>query len=121
MRLSYVIVVIAASFLVTTEALSTNTGVQAANLVGPAQRLLRKHYTAAENDDDSEARALNTEKMKTMLKAGMTVDDYAAKLKLTDKIAAAANSARAMEKLGETLKMKKLLRYLNYVAEHTAV
>nr|3ZRG_A Chain A, Pexrd2 Family Secreted Rxlr Effector Peptide, Putative [Phytophthora infestans]3ZRG_B Chain B, Pexrd2 Family Secreted Rxlr Effector Peptide, Putative [Phytophthora infestans] len=65
--------------------------------------------------------ALNTEKMKTMLKAGMTVDDYAAKLKLTDKIAAAANSARAMEKLGETLKMKKLLRYLNYVAEHTAV
>ncbi|ETL93117.1 hypothetical protein L917_08648 [Phytophthora nicotianae] len=122
MRLSHVLVVIAATFLATTDALSTNTGIHAVNVIshnGPSQRLLRSDYTTAEEDDDSEARALNLEKMKTMLDAGMSVDDYAFKLKLTDKIAAAANSAKEMAKLAETHKFKKLLLYLNYVAEHT--
>ncbi|ETL39982.1 hypothetical protein L916_08729 [Phytophthora nicotianae] len=106
MRLSRVLVVIAATFLATTDALSTNTGIHAVNVIshnGPSQRLLRSDYTTAEEDDDSEARALNLEKMKTMLDAGMT----------------AANSAKEMAKLAETHKFKKLLLYLNYVAEHT--
>ncbi|KAF1783594.1 hypothetical protein GQ600_12847 [Phytophthora cactorum] len=55
--------------------------------------------------------------MKQMWEAGTTVDAYASKLKITNDIATAANSAKAMGKLAETHKFKKLMLYLNYVAE----
>lgn len=101
-RISDVFVVIAATFLATTDALSTNTGAHATDRVSrdsPSQRLLRKHYTTAEDDDDSETRALNPETMKNMWEAGMTVDGYAASLKLTNEITAAASSAKLMSSL----------------------
>ncbi|KAG3102103.1 hypothetical protein PI124_g7558 [Phytophthora idaei] len=59
MRFSHVLVVIAAAFLATTDALSTSTETRAAQVAsqdGPSQRLLRNHYTTAEDDEDSEAR-----------------------------------------------------------------
>ncbi|KAG2772067.1 hypothetical protein Pcac1_g17135 [Phytophthora cactorum] len=120
MRFSHVLVVIAAAFLATTDALSTSTETHAAQVAsqdGPSQRLLRNHYTTGEDDEDSEARTLDAEKMKQMWEAGTTVDAYASKLKITNDIATAANSAKAMGKLAETHKFKKLMLYLNYVAE----
>ncbi|RLN45299.1 hypothetical protein BBI17_009916 [Phytophthora kernoviae] len=64
MRLSHVLVAIAATFLVTSEALSTITDSNEAKISkvaspgGPSKRMLRTHHNTYEDDEDDEERGL---------------------------------------------------------------
>ncbi|KAF4315106.1 hypothetical protein BBO99_00002630 [Phytophthora kernoviae] len=64
MRLSHVLVAIAATFVVTSEASSSITGSISAETSrvavsgGPSQRMLRTHHTTYEDDEDEEERGL---------------------------------------------------------------
>ncbi|KAG6945091.1 hypothetical protein JG688_00016743 [Phytophthora aleatoria] len=88
MRLSYVSVALAASFLIACEASSMTTDSNQISKViltsNPSQRLLRTRYTAVEANADSEEKALTPEKMKKMMKKLMTKEEYAAKLEVRE-------------------------------------
>ncbi|KAE8883570.1 hypothetical protein PF005_g15334 [Phytophthora fragariae] len=70
MRLSQVLVTIAASFLVRSEALSTSTDSKLSEVgspSGPSQRLLRTHPRFVEDEDDSsEERGLSAHQWKQL-------------------------------------------------------
>ncbi|KAG3141381.1 hypothetical protein PI126_g15515 [Phytophthora idaei] len=97
MRLSYVSVVLAVSFLIACEASSMTTGSNQISKViltsNPSQRLLRTRHTAVEANADSEERALTPETMKEMMKKLMTKEEYAAKLGISGQIRASLNGA----------------------------
>ncbi|KAJ8528581.1 hypothetical protein ON010_g14748 [Phytophthora cinnamomi] len=81
MRLSQVLVVIAASVLVTSEALLTTTDsnqVKTSKVasLGSGQRLLRTHPMVAEDEDDSEERVLSEAQIKAICaKVGISWSD----------------------------------------------
>ncbi|RLN51432.1 hypothetical protein BBP00_00009896, partial [Phytophthora kernoviae] len=83
MRLSHVFVAIAATFLVTSEALSTTTDSnqvkisKVASPGGPSQRMLRTHHNTYEDDEE---RSLDPKAMKKMMKSKMSAKDYAKNL-----------------------------------------
>lgn len=63
MRLSQVLVLIAASLLFTSEALSATMDSKISKVTSPgasSQRLLRVHHSTVEDDDDSEERGLTS-------------------------------------------------------------
>ncbi|EEY62900.1 secreted RxLR effector peptide protein, putative [Phytophthora infestans T30-4] len=71
MRLLTVFTLIAASFLTTSDALSTtvvNT-INRASTDGPSGRLLRTHHAAIEDDNDLEERPFSSDQVKQLMKA----------------------------------------------------
>ncbi|EEY59340.1 secreted RxLR effector peptide protein, putative [Phytophthora infestans T30-4] len=71
MRLLTVCTLIAASFLTTSDALSTtvvNT-VNRASTDGPSGRLLRTYHAAIEDDNDLEERSFSSDQVKQLMKA----------------------------------------------------
>nr|AEK80660.1 Avh98b [Phytophthora sojae] len=118
MRLSQVLMAIAATFLVAGEALSTATDSNQAKLAQVAlasgqsqQRHLRAHPT------ESEERALDPTTLQRMFKDGVKVDDYAATLGITDDIANAMRNPTALNNLLGTPNYEKYRSYLNYVTK----
>ncbi|KAG7402308.1 hypothetical protein PHYBOEH_000016 [Phytophthora boehmeriae] len=120
MRLSYVLVVIAATFLLASEAFSTTAdSVQGkisdvASPDSPTQRLLRTHHAAYE---DGEERALTLKKMKRMRKEGKTKEDYAAKLKITDEVNRIAAGGVGMVQFMNSHKYDKYKTYINFLID----
>ncbi|KAF4317321.1 hypothetical protein G195_008855 [Phytophthora kernoviae 00238/432] len=86
MRVSHVLVAIAATFLVTSEAFSTTTGSNKVEISkvalsgGPSQRMLRTHHNIYEDDEDEGERGLDLAKMETMMANKMTAMEYAENL-----------------------------------------
>ncbi|KAG7387113.1 hypothetical protein PHYBOEH_008371 [Phytophthora boehmeriae] len=129
MRLSHVLVVIAAAFLVTSEALLTasdSNQVKLSEVSSPqaeSQRFLRTRHTTYEDDDndeddendendedENEERALTQLKMKNMKKDKMTADDYAQKLGIFSKL----NSKMTPREYREFLNSHKYDKYKTY-------
>ncbi|KAG7386419.1 hypothetical protein PHYBOEH_008697 [Phytophthora boehmeriae] len=103
-------------------------------LGGPSQRLLRIRHMANEDngeteegDDDhgdggdtdfSEERGLTPKKMKKMMKKGMTKDDYAHKLGISEKIAEIMLTGRGLAQFQQTHKYQKYKTYMNFLREN---
>ncbi|KAG7394193.1 hypothetical protein PHYBOEH_005557 [Phytophthora boehmeriae] len=119
MRLSHVLVVIAATLLLTSEAISAAnsnpaTASEVASPGGTSQRLLRIHHMVYEDDEE---RALTPAKMKRMKKAGMTKEDYASELGISDEIARLLSGGTGLLKFLESDKYDKYKTYMNYLIE----
>ncbi|KAF4314758.1 hypothetical protein BBO99_00009020 [Phytophthora kernoviae] len=127
MRLSHVLVAIAATFLVTSEAFSTTTDSNEAEISkvalsgGPSQRMLRTHHNIyedkedEEDEEDEEERGLSSLKMKFMRSQGMSADDYAEKLGIAAKMKGFESNPRGFQAFLETDKYEKYKTYLNYL------
>ncbi|KAG7384698.1 hypothetical protein PHYBOEH_009338 [Phytophthora boehmeriae] len=73
-----------------------------------------KEERAAEDDEE---RGLDLKKMKKMMKKGMTKEDYAAKLGISDKIASIMAGGPGLTQFLQTHKYKKYKTYMNYLIE----
>ncbi|KAG7394275.1 hypothetical protein PHYBOEH_005412 [Phytophthora boehmeriae] len=135
MRLSHVLVVIAAAFLVTSEALSTITDSNQIKLSGvevtsqQSQRVLRTHHTIDEDDEededdededeeDDEERALTTTKMWRMKNKGMSAMDYAKKMNIDQTMLEIGRTGRGWAAFQHTKKFKKYVTYFNFLKEN---
>ncbi|KAF4316253.1 hypothetical protein BBO99_00009609 [Phytophthora kernoviae] len=128
MRLSHVLVVIAATFLLTSEALLATTDSNQVKISkvtspgGPSQRMLRTHHNTYEDDEgneDDEERALTKKKMKKKMKNKMTVDGYANKLSIAEQMEGFKTSLRGYSAFLETHKYGKLRTYINFLRDNT--
>nr|QMU24869.1 PaRXLR45 [Phytophthora agathidicida] len=119
MRLSHVLVAIAAIFLAASNALKTTDSNQisdAASPTGHKQRFLRVDPTIIEDDDYSEERALSESKMKSMIKKLMTKEDYAAKLGISQKLDELTNvNGAGLARFMQTAEYQKYIGYVNYL------
>ncbi|KAF4314660.1 hypothetical protein G195_011607, partial [Phytophthora kernoviae 00238/432] len=124
MRLSHVLVAIAATFLVTSEAFSTTTDSNQAKISkvaspgGPSQRMLRTHHNTYEDEEDDEERGLGNIKMKLMASIGMSADDYAEKLGIAAKMKGFETNPRGFQAFQYTDKYQKYISYFNYLKEN---
>ncbi|RLN55634.1 hypothetical protein BBJ29_009006 [Phytophthora kernoviae] len=113
MRLSHVFVAIAATFLVTSEAFSTTTDSNEAEISkvalsgGLSQRMLRTY--------EDEERGLGKIEMKLMRLNGKTADDYAEKLGIAAKMREFETNPRGFRAFLQTDEYKNYISYFNYL------
>ncbi|RLN57289.1 hypothetical protein BBJ29_009403 [Phytophthora kernoviae] len=127
MRLSHVLVAIAATFVVTSEASSSITGSTSTETSrvavsgGPSQRMLRTHHNTYGDDEDDEERGLTPkamESMKSMKAEGKTVDDYAKELGIAEKMQGFKTNSRGYQAFLHTDKYQDYIGYFNYLQTH---
>nr|AGZ84875.1 RXLR-class effector Avh247-like protein [Phytophthora foliorum] len=125
MRLSHVLMVMAATFLLASEAFATTTDSNQAKIAqvtspeGSSQRLLRNHPTTYE-DDDSEERGgpptrLERLNFKVMRRAGTTADDYAETLGIAAAMREVQRTGRGVLELQMTEAYAKYIKYFSYL------
>ncbi|KAG7384954.1 hypothetical protein PHYBOEH_009248 [Phytophthora boehmeriae] len=145
MRLSHVLVVTAAAFLVTSEALSTTThsdqiklsGIEVTSHRGQSQRLLRTHHVTDiddeddvndeedemdeddrdDDDDEDEERALTMAKMWQMKGDKMSAQGYAEKLGIWNKMNSNMRPGEYQQFL-RTHRYQKYKTYFNFLQEN---